>query len=58
MQKPENLPADVEAKNHRYVGHAIPWYVRLIWVGFWVLAVFYVLRWLVPAFRTEIVTPP
>ena len=58
MAKPENLPADTEARGLTYIGHAIPWYVRLLWLGFWILAVFYVLRWVIPAFRTEILNPP
>lgn len=50
--------AEAEGKNHRYVGHAIPWYVRLLWVGFWMLCIWYVLRWLLPALKVEIVSPP
>ena len=39
---------------HHYVGNAIPWYVRLMWLGFWVLAVYYTIRYLFPAIQTEL----
>jgi hypothetical protein len=58
MAKPEDTPPEVESKNHAYVGNAIPWYVRALWLGFWVLCVAYVFRWLLPALKVEIVNPP
>lgn len=45
---------EAERRYHRYVGNRIPWFVHLIWVSFWILAVVYVLRYLVPAIRKEI----
>lgn len=54
---PPNSP-QAEAKNHCYVGHVIPWYVRLMWLGFWILCIWYVLRWLIPALKLEIMSPP
>lgn len=56
--KPEDTAPEVEGKHHNYIGSAIPWYVRVIWVGFWILCLFYIFRWLIPAFKVEIVTPP
>lgn len=47
-----------ESQFHSYVGNRIPWYVRLIWIGFWVFAVYYVIKYLFPDFQTEIVDPP
>lgn len=58
MSPPENPSPEVEAQSHNYVGHAIPWYVRLIWLGFWILCIAYILQWLIPALKTEIVSPP
>lgn len=58
MPAPENTPAEVEGQHHRYRGSKIPWYVHLIWVGFWLFAVGYVIVWLFPKMRTELLSPP
>jgi hypothetical protein len=50
--------AEAESKNHSYIGSAIPWFVRLIWLGFWVLCIWYIMRWLIPSLKLEIVNPP
>jgi hypothetical protein len=50
--------AGSRGKNHSYVGHAIPWFVRLLWLGFWIICITYILTWLVPALKKEIVSPP
>lgn len=47
-----------EGRWHTYVGNRIPWYVRLIWLGFWVFAVYYTISYLFPALQTEIASPP
>jgi len=47
-----------EHQHHRYVTNKIPWYVRLVWVGFWVFAVYYTVQYLFPALQTELVIPP
>ena len=54
----ENTPAEVEHRFHSYSSNRIPWYVRLIWIGFWVFAIYYVVTYLFPDLQTEIVTPP
>ena len=54
----EDTSAEVEHRWHSYVGNAIPWYVRLIWLGFWVLAVYYMIAFLFPAMQVEISSPP
>jgi hypothetical protein len=62
--KPFDAPAgpdDSAAKEHRfhsYIGNRIPWYVRLIWLLFWVGATYYVIAYLLPALQIEIVNPP
>lgn len=58
MPTPENPPAEVENKNHRYTTNTIPWFVHVLWLLFWILAVSYVLVYLFPALRVEIVSPP
>jgi hypothetical protein len=63
MSTTEPLPAgettaDVEHRFHHYTGNRIPWYVRLIWVLFWIFAVYYTLQYLFPALRLELTSPP
>lgn len=37
-----------EGKFHSYVTTHIPWYVRVIWLGFWILCVWYVIAFAIP----------
>ena len=57
-QPEDNAPADVEHQFHHYTGNRIPWYVRLLWILFWIFAVYYTLTYLFPALRIELTTPP
>ncbi|MGE0755389.1 MAG: hypothetical protein AB7O38_00145 [Pirellulaceae bacterium] len=52
----KSQPASIESENqfHMYRGNDIPWYVRLMWLGFWVLTVVYVIRYMFPAIQTEL----
>ena len=50
--------ADVEARYHNYQSSRIPWYLRLVWLLFWIFAVYYTLQYLFPALRIETATPP
>ena len=47
---------DISKENqfHNYTGNTIPWYVRLMWLGFWILAVVYFVRFLFPAVQSEL----
>ena len=56
-QQPENTPAAVENRFHTYVGNRIPWYVRLIWVLFWIFAIYYVTAYLFPDLQTSVFKP-
>ena len=58
MSSIENLSAEAEHQHHDYVGNAIPWYVRAIWIGFWIFAVAYTVRFLFPAMQIELQYPP
>jgi hypothetical protein len=53
----ESTP-EAENKNHRYVGHEVPWYIHLMWVLFWLFAIGYVLRYVFPAIQSELLSPP
>lgn len=50
--------AEVEHQYHNYTGNRIPWYVRLIWIGFWCFAVYYTIRYLFSGIQAELITPP
>ncbi|MEM9353401.1 MAG: hypothetical protein AAGA92_10340 [Planctomycetota bacterium] len=54
----DHSPAKIEHRWHSYVGNSIPWYVRLIWLGFWAYAIYYTIVYLFPALQAEIVSPP
>ncbi|MFO0789022.1 MAG: hypothetical protein U0805_06155 [Pirellulales bacterium] len=53
-----NGTARRESRFHNYVGNRIPWYIRLLWLGFWVFAIYYVIKYLFPDLQTEILNPP
>jgi hypothetical protein len=56
-QKPENTP-EAEHRFHNYVSNRIPWYVRLIWIGFWIFAVYYTVTYLFPDLQLEFKSQP
>jgi hypothetical protein len=49
---------NVEHQFHTYSSNRIPWYVRLVWLLFWIFAVYYTLEYLFPELRTELVNRP
>ena len=49
-----NLESDNQY--HHYTGNRIPWYVRLMWLGFWVFAIAYTIRFLFPSIQVELFT--
>ncbi len=57
MSTPEQNPVQTEGRNHRYVGNVIPWYVRLLWVLFWIFAIYYTLTYIFPDMRRELRQP-
>ena len=58
MSQPEDTSAEVEHQHHSYRGNRIPWYVRFIWLLFWIFAVYYVIRYLFPDLQDEFVNLP
>ena len=58
MTEPHDASAAVEHQHHRYTSNRIPWYVRLVWLGFWVFAIYYTVEYLFPALQTELLAPP
>ncbi|MEY3459808.1 MAG: hypothetical protein RL215_2965 [Planctomycetota bacterium] len=57
-QIPDQTTPEQEHVYHYYRGNEIPWYVRMMWLGFWVFTVIYVIRWFFPAMQVELVLPP
>ena len=55
---PKQTSPEMESRWHGYVGNRIPWYVRFIWLLFWVYAVYYTIAYLFPTLQVEIVSPP
>ncbi|RIK85346.1 MAG: hypothetical protein DCC67_04125 [Planctomycetota bacterium] len=58
QRSPSADSAQSEGRFHTYVSNRIPWYVRLIWLLFWIFAVGYVIMYLFPALQVEITNPP
>ena len=55
---PEQSTPEQDHVYHYYRGNEIPWYVRAIWVGFWIGTVYYIIRYFFPAMQVELVLPP
>lgn len=54
MNNSEPTTPGNDQRFHDYVGNEIPWYVRAIWIGFWIFAVAYTILYLFPALRIEL----
>lgn len=57
-QPMEDSSAETEQQFHNYTGNRIPWYVRLLWLGFWCLAIYYTVTYLFPKLPAELASPP
>ncbi len=53
MSDVDGAPAEVENQFHNYTTNRIPWYVRMVWIGFWCFAVYYTIRYLFPICSTS-----
>jgi hypothetical protein len=51
------LPTE-ERRFHTYIGSSIPWGIRLMWLCFWIFAIAYAMKYLLPAIQVELVSPP
>jgi hypothetical protein len=58
MKRPANVPAEVENRNHTYVTNRIPWFVHVMWITYWLLAISYVLTYQLAAIREAFLSPP
>ncbi|MBC7965690.1 MAG: hypothetical protein H7Z17_07155 [Fuerstia sp.] len=55
---PDHASPEQEHAFHYYRGNEIPWYIRVIWLGFWIFTVYYIIRYFFPAMQVELVLPP
>ena len=54
MASSQRTTAEEDQQHHSYTGNTIPWYVRLIWLLFWIFAIYYTIQYLFPAIQTEL----
>ncbi len=47
-----------EKRYHHYTGNAIPWFVHLMWIGFWLLAITYSIKYVLTTIPSEMTNPP
>lgn len=57
-QGPEQSTPEQDHVFHYYRGNEIPWYVRAMWLGFWIGSVYYIIRYFFPALQIELILPP
>ena len=53
MPTADRINAEQELQHHTYSTSDIPWYVRVIWLLFWVFAIYYSVTYVLPAIQTE-----
>jgi hypothetical protein len=58
MNETDNPPPEQENQFHTYVTHRVPWFIHALWLGFWILAIWYVLTFQFPVIPTEFKSPP
>lgn len=51
MIDPHDSSVQEERTYHTYVTHRIPWYVRAMWIAFWIGAIWYTVRYAIPMAR-------
>jgi hypothetical protein len=54
MQHADKNSPEAEQQFHQYTSNRIPWYVRAIWIGFWIFAVYYTVKYLFPDLQIEL----
>lgn len=54
MSDTEHTSIELDDRFHHYRGNRIPWYVRVMWLGFWAFAITYTIRYLFPALQHDL----
>lgn len=53
MAPPRIESLESEMRVHDYRGTKIPWFVRAMWLLFWVFAISYTLQFMIPALQKD-----
>jgi len=51
LEAPNQSPQQ-DSEFHTYVTHRIPWYVRAMWIAFWIGLIWYVIEFAIPSAKT------
>jgi len=51
LEAPNQSPQQ-DAEFQTYSTHRIPWYVRVMWVAFWLGLIWYVIKFAIPSAKT------
>ena len=54
MAESQQRSAELEHQFHHYRGSDIPWYVRVMWLAFWILTIVYCIKYMFPAIQVEL----
>ena len=54
MTTSDENAVEAEERHHTYVSSAIPWYVRGIWLLFWIFVIYYGIKYFLPAIQSEL----
>lgn len=57
MNEAKHETAEAEHQYHDYEGKRIPLLIHLMWISFWILAVWYVARYLFPNLASQLISP-
>ncbi|MFO1094372.1 MAG: hypothetical protein U0992_13870 [Planctomycetaceae bacterium] len=45
---------EAEERHHSYTSSVIPWYVRGMWLLFWIFVIYYGIKYFLPAIQSEL----
>lgn len=54
MANTESNTPTAEGRYHHYRGNVIPWFVRFMWLAFWIFTIVYTVKYLFPALQVEL----
>jgi hypothetical protein len=58
MSRFDEPTIEVEEQHHTYVSSRIPWYVRGLWLLFWIFVIYYGITYFLPAIQSELLKAP
>jgi hypothetical protein len=48
MQESPNTTPQQDRQFHTYTTHRIPWYVRALWICYWIGCIWYLVKYAIP----------